>query len=184
MKTLIWIIGKPGSGKTTAGNLLGETAGAKHFSYGQLLKEVQPNPSDRGYSAEDREKVNAMLVLAGTSHDMIVVDGNPYAKIGFGFLGQVETFFDRVIVVHLLMTDKAALARLMDRNREVLAHDGSSQKDRIDNFNKNLLPQIVDYAKTHPIFEIDVGDRAATEVAISIMNFLQTENSEKVMEKE
>ena len=176
MKTLIWIIGKPGSGKTTVGSILGKTSGTKHFSYGQLLKEAQPNPSLKGYSAEDREKVNEILVLASNSHHMIVVDGNPYAKIGFGFLGQVKKFFDSVTVVHLLMTDEAALARLIDRNREVLAHDGSSQKDRVDNFNKNLLPLIVEYATTHSVFEIEVGDSAAKEVALSIMNFLATKN--------
>lgn len=166
------------------GNLLGETSGARHFSYGQLLKEVQPNPSLEGYSAEDRERINEILVLASNSHHTIVVDGNPYAKIGFGFLGQVEKFFDSVTVVHLFITDEAALARLIDRNRKVLAHDGSSQKDRVDNFNKNLLPLIVEYATTHSVFEIEVGNSTAKEVALSIMNFLPTDKSIKVIEKE
>lgn len=86
MKTLVWIIGKPGSGKSTIGNSLASLQGIAHLSYGELLKKIQPNPSDFGYSTKDRETVNQIILEKSQNYSVTVVDGNPYSKLGFGFL--------------------------------------------------------------------------------------------------
>jgi adenylate kinase family enzyme len=140
VKKLIWIIGKPGSGKTTIGHTLSELKeGVVHFSYGQLLKEVQPNPGVDGYSMQDREKVNEIIIQASLNYVVVVIDGNPYSQIGFGFIDQIRHGFDEVKVVHLCISDSQALSRLEERGREVLAHDGAVQADRIKNFNEKTF---------------------------------------------
>lgn len=166
----ILIIGKPGSGKTTVGNLLSNGDNIGHFSYGQLLRDIQPNPPLEGYSTEDREKVDQLLIQASDAFTTIIVDGNPYSKIGFGFLDRIEKFFNRVLVFHLLINDRQALARLEGRNREVSAHDGTSQKERIDNFDQKILPLIQKYKEGHTINEIDVSEMTTEQVARSIMS--------------
>jgi adenylate kinase family enzyme len=158
MKTFVWIIGKPGSGKTTIGDAISNLKdGIVHYSYGQLLKEIQPNPPADGYSMVDREKVNEIILQASQNHSIVVVDGNPYSQIGFGFIEQIRSGFDQIKVIHLCINDQEALSRLKQRGREVLAHDGSLQEDRIKNFNERLLPLIQEYCKRSPVTEIDVS---------------------------
>jgi adenylate kinase family enzyme len=164
MKTFVWIIGKPGSGKTTVGDSLSKLKEAiEHFSYGQLLKEVQPDPQEGGYSMEDREKVNEIILRASQSHSVVVVDGNPYSQIGFGFIDQIRKGFDQVKVIHLCINDETALLRLNRRGREVLAHDGSEQKDRVISFNEKLLPLIQEYSRSYDITEIKVDESDSIE---------------------
>ena len=158
MKTLVWIIGKPGSGKTTIGHALAELkAGVVHFSYGQLLKEVQPNPGVDGYTMIDREQVNEIILRASLDYSVVVIDGNPYSQIGFGFIDQIRQGFDEVKVVHLCISDSQALSRLEERGREVLAHDGVVQADRIKNFNEKLLPLIQEAGTRFNITDVEVG---------------------------
>jgi adenylate kinase family enzyme len=158
MKTFVWIIGKPGSGKTTIGDsLLKLKDRIVHYSYGQLLKEIQPNPPAEGYSMEDRQKVNEIILHASKNYSIVVVDGNPYSQIGFGFIDQIRSGFDQIKVIHLCINDQEALLRLKQRGREVLVHDGSLQEDRIKNFNKKLLPLIQEYSERSPVMEIDVN---------------------------
>ncbi len=173
MKKFVWIIGKPGSGKTTVGDYLGEASDTIHLSYGELLKNVQLNPSAEGYSMEDRQKANEIILEASKKHSVIVVDGNPYSKIGFGFLNQIKAGFDTIHIVHLLLDDTDALFRLNNRNREVLAHDGSSQEERIRNFNTKLLPLIEEYKRDKVISEIAVGGLSPQEVSQFIRKTIQ-----------
>jgi len=167
MKTFVWIIGKPGSGKTTIGDsLLKLKDDIVHYSYGQLLKEIQPNPSAEGYSMEDRQKVNEIILHASKDYSIVVVDGNPYSQIGFGFIDQIREGFDQIKVIHLCIDDQEALLRLKQRGREVLEHDGSLQEDRIKNFNEKLLPLIQEYGRSHDITEIKVGKDDSVEVIV------------------
>jgi adenylate kinase family enzyme len=173
MKKFVWIIGKPGSGKTTVGDCLAERNDSMHLSYGELLKNVQPHPAADGYSMEDREKVNEIILEASKNHSTIVVDGNPYSKIGFGFLEQIKSGFDALYIVHLLINDTDALLRLENRNRKVLAHDGSSQKERIQNFNTKLLPLIEEYKGDGIVNEIAVDGLSSQEVSEIIFKIIQ-----------
>lgn len=172
MKKFIWIIGKPGSGKTTVGDYLAETGDTIHLSYGELLKKVQPTPSAEGYTIEDREKVNEIILEASKNYFVTVVDGNPYSKLGFGFLDQIKTGFDTVHTFHLVIDDAVALLRLKNRNREVLVHDGGSQEERIQNFNTKLLPLIEEYKRDGIVNEIAVGELSSKEVSELILKII------------
>jgi len=172
MKRLVWLIGKPGSGKTTVGELISQEQDIVHFSYGQLLKQVQPNPGMDGYSLEDREKVNQILIEASRANEIVFVDGNPYSQLGFGFLKQIEKDFDEIITIELLIDDTEALARLNERNREVVAHDGNSQQERLDAFNNKLKPLIDRNRDLHGIKNIDVNSLTPDEVSKEIKEII------------
>lgn len=165
MKTFVWIIGKPGSGKTSVGDfLVNLNKNIVHYSYGELLKKVQPSPGLEGYTLIDRQRVNEIIIEAGRDYSVVVVDGNPYSQVGFGFIEQIENNFDQVKVVYLDVDDKTALARLHNRGREVLVHDGTTQEDRINNFNQKLLPLIEEYSNDHSVVTIKVEEGDLVEV--------------------
>ena len=168
MKTLMWIIGKPGAGKTTVGEMMGrEIAGAKHFSFGQVLREIEPDPSPRGYSDESRKRVREMIIGAAASHHMVIVDSNPYIR-GFLFVDLMRPHFDAVKVFQLTVADDVAHARLEGRGREIPVHDGSSEEDRVKKFNEEIAPVIREYHDAYGVRDIDVTDRTPEQVAATI----------------
>ncbi len=171
MKTLIWLIGKPGTGKTTVGDSLQNGLTARHFSYGQLLKDIQPSPSLEGYSEDDRRKVNETIVSASKTYSTIIVDGNPYSRTAFGFIDVMRPHFDKIFVLHLTIDDTEALTRLEKRGREVPAHDGSSEKDRVASFNTKLLPLIQESREEYDIRDIDVAQKTTEQVVAAINLF-------------
>ncbi len=173
MRKFVWIIGKPGSGKTTVGDYLAHTSDIVHLSYGELLKKVQPNPTSDGYSMEDRQKVNGILLEASRKHSITAVDGNPYSKLGFGFLDQIKTGFDTMHVVHLIIDDADALSRLKSRDRKMLVHDGDSEEERIQYFNSNLLPLIESYKSDKTVLEIEVKDHSTQEISQVILKLTE-----------
>ncbi len=112
MKVLVWLIGKPGAGKTTVGEMIErKIAGAKHFSFGQLLREIEPDPSPQGYSDESRKQVRERIIGASASHPLVIVDSNPYIR-GFFFVDLMRSHFDVVKVFQLVVADDVAHARL------------------------------------------------------------------------
>lgn len=153
MKTLIWVVGIPGSGKTTVAKWLENLTEGKLFSYGKLLKQAQPQSESGEYTQEDCEKANQILIDDSFICHNIIIDGNPYSKSGFDLLSRITSHFDEVKIVLLLVTDEVALARLEERSFPI--QDEVEQNERIDNFNSNLLPLITDYWKEHKIFQID-----------------------------
>jgi len=169
MKTFVWLIGKPGSGKTTVGNFLAQSDGIVHFSSSALLKEVQPNPGPEGYSMEDRKKVLEVYFKARDQYDVIIVDGNPYSEMGLHIIDLIAPYFDATHIIHLTIDDDKALARLTERDREVLAHDGTTEEDRLKRFNIKLLPLIEAYKQYEKVIEIDVGDSNSEAVAQKIL---------------
>jgi len=172
MKTFVWLIGKPGAGKTTVGDGLASLKQARHFAYSDLLKQVQPNPPATGYEDSDRDKVNQMIVEASNDVDVVLVSGNPYSSVGFGFLEQIRSHFSKILVIHLVISDGVTYQRLLARNREVLVHDGKNELDRVANFNDNLLPLINTYKIKNEIIEIDVTDMTKAQVITAVSQLI------------
>ncbi len=154
MKTLVWIIGKPGSGKTTIGQSISKSMNeAIHFSYGQILQEVRPNLSVKGYTIEDRKKADLIILKASNNYQVIIVD----SQVGFGLIERIKDFFDEVKVIYLCLEDSEALLRLKLRDRKILVHEGSTHEDRIKSFNEKQLPLIKKYRESFDIKEIGVN---------------------------
>lgn len=168
MKTLIGLIGKPGSGKTTVGQMLADQYGFKYVSYGQLLKDIQPKPSAAGYSIVDRERANAYLLELLQSYPGLVVSFNPQPGIKFWLLEQIGGTFNHVALFHLLVSDAMAHERLMNRDRAVLSHEGTTQLDRLAHFSTKQLPIIQEFQTTLHIKELVVDNKSKEDVLATI----------------
>jgi AAA domain len=172
MKTLIGLVGKPGSGKTTVGQLLAEQFGFQYVSYGQLLKVVQPKPGVGGYSIADREKVNEYILELRTKYPGIIISFNPPPDIKFWLLEQIGSMFDHVALFHLLVSDTTAHERLMSRDRAVLSHEGATQLDRLTQFSNKQLPIIREFQTILNIKELAVDNKSKEEVLAIISSEL------------
>lgn len=168
MKTLIWLVGKPGCGKTTVANILANLDGAKLFSYGKLLQQVKSDPGPGGFSNEDREKVNEIIASTAQINQTIIVDGNPYAKAGLEVLSLLKDQFDEIRIVHLCIADEIALARLEERCFPI--KDDARQQARIDFFNRKLLPLIEAYGTQQRVYALNVEKISPSMVAAKIMS--------------
>ncbi len=170
MKTFVWIVGKPGCGKTTVARLLENQEDSKVFSYGKLLREAQPRPGVDGYSLADYERVNEILNMSAMITPHIIIDGNPYSKLGFDSLSEIMISFDVIKIVHLKISDEVALRRLEARGFPI--HDEEIQQERIYNFNRYLLPIIRDYAQKHNILEIDAQYLSPVVIVSKILQWV------------
>lgn len=174
MRTLVWLIGKPGAGKTSVGELVHSLVPAsKHFSFGQLLKEYEPKPEAVGYSLTTREKVHELLRNEAKTVDYLIVDGNPYPPHGFGFLDQVKDIYDKVCILQLDCNNDTAEERIRSRKRRVvLPHEGNVYADRIASFNNIVLPEIENGKSVYAIDLISTQGRTPKSVAEEIVAML------------
>ncbi len=180
MSVLIGLIGKPGSGKTTVGQMLAEQLGFQYVSYGQLLKVVQSNPGVGGYSIADREKVNEYILELRTKYPGIVISFNPPPDIKFWLLEQIGSAFDHVALFYLQVSDATAHERLINRDREVLNHEGATQLDRLTYFSTKQLPIIREFQTILRIKELVVDNKSKEKVLASITAELASTLDNKV----
>lgn len=172
-RILISLIGKPGSGKTTAGKALEKTLGAQYISYSDILKAVNPNPGPTGFSIEDRKRANELVKEKSSEYGVTIISWNPQPKIGFWFLNEITSFFDHVFVINFCINDDIALERLIRRNRDVLKHDGTSDNERLLKFNTTQLPLIEEQRRSTPIIDICVDDLTVDELALKIISIVE-----------
>jgi hypothetical protein len=85
----------------------------------------------------------------------------------------MRSHFDKIFVLHLTIGDSEALTRLEKRGRDVPAHDGSSEKDRVVSFNTKLLPLIQESRDQYDIRDIDVAQKT-TEQVVAAINLLSS----------
>ncbi len=136
---LVWLIGKPGSGKTTVGEHLASMYNnIAYYSFSSLLKEFQSEVGEEGFRQDTRDKVYRVLTEL-SSRKLVMVSGNPYTATSFLDMKKLSDTFK---VVHFFAPDHIVLERLVARNREVFFHDGTSQKERLEKFNKEVQPRI------------------------------------------
>ena len=161
MNTLVSLIGKPGAGKTTIGDALSsKLPKSKHFSFGDLLKTMEPSYVAEGFTPEGRKKVYDFLIFEIQDVDYFIVDWNPYYPQGFYFLDTMRPFFTKAITVHLVCNDTEAEKRLAARKRRILLpHEGNVYKDRVDSFNTTVLPEIEKATENYSIIEVHTEDK-------------------------
>ena len=169
MKTLVWLMGKPGSGKSTVGKLLQEKIeNCSHFSFGELLKEMQKTPAPEGYTLDDQQRVYDFIKDRVPGNNVLVIDCNPYPPKRSGEHEQLDYLFDEVVNINLICSDEEGLSRLESRGREILAHDGSKSEDRLNNFNNVVLPEIEKSRALSNIIDIST-ERSSPEEIVDLI---------------
>lgn len=166
-------MGKPGSGKTTLGKLLEKNiSDSLHFSFGELLKSIQQAPTAEGYTLDDRQAVYDFLKEESKKVTTLIIDGNPYPPTNFDRRKQLDDLFENVFDIHIVCDDEVALTRLNERGRELLAHEGSTPKDRIQSFNTIVLPEIEKAKQVYSIKTVDTSFLSPSEICKKIEMFL------------
>lgn len=158
---LVWLIGKPGTGKTTVGKLVEQVKpGRVYYSFSDLLKKFQPDINKDGFTQDTRDEVYSFLSKE-SKIKTVIVSGNPYTKNSFNEMNKIN---QGVIVFNFEISDNEAVKRLMLRGREVFKHDGNSEKERLDGFNKKVLPEIEKITKNKKVHTLDVENKTPLEV--------------------
>lgn len=171
MKTgLVWLIGKPGSGKTTVGEYLSLSHDhIEYYSFSALLKQFQKEVGEDGFHQETRDKVYTLLADL-SARKLVIVSGNPYTPTSFGDMKKLTSLFR---VIHFSAPDTLVLERLNERGRVVFVHDGSSQEERLKKFNDNVQPLIDEVLKEGGLtisVEGKTKEGLAEEVILAMLN--------------
>jgi adenylate kinase len=185
----IAILGKPGSGKGTQADLLEKKFPFEHISTGALLRQ---RVKQRDFIAKRLHEIMETGGLVPTSSVFqlwmprlehlrrqkkfqgVVFDGSPrklYEAQMLDELLQLYQWDKKFKVLHLVISDKEAMERLLKRGRS-----DDDKKDvvyRLKVYKKEVLPVISYYKKQGEVVEIN-GEQSRENVHREIMRKLKS----------
>lgn len=177
----IILIGMPGSGKSTQGNLLSKKLKIPYLSTGHIFRDIAKEHTPIGRNV--KLVMNAGLLISDAKTLQIVSEylSRPVYKKGYildGFprtLGQAQKFKNGVDkVIYLKVSDKEILWRLAYRD------DGGREDDtllairkRIEVFHKFTDPVIEYYRRKSQLLEVN-GEREIDEIQKEIFKHLNS----------
>lgn len=176
------LIGIPGAGKSTQGNLLSKQLNIPYLSTGHIFRMIATEKSPLGRYV--KETINSGLLIPDEKTLKIVKEylsrseyKNGYILDGFPrTTRQAEAFgnnFDKV--VYLEIPDKEALWRLAYRNDVIRSDDTvATIKRRIEIFHKHTKP-VIDYYDKKGILALIDGTKSIKEVNNEILKSLGKE---------
>ncbi len=185
----ISLLGKPGSGKGTQAELLEKKFPFEHISTGELLRErarkhdfiakrlreimetggLVPTPSVFQLWMPRLEHLRKQKKFRG-----LVFDGSPRKLYEAQMLDELLQLYDwdkNFKILHLVISDKEALKRLLKRGRS-----DDDKKDvlyRLRVFKKEVLPALAYYRKKGEVVEIN-GEQSIENVHKEILRKLKT----------
>lgn len=173
------LIGIPGAGKSTQGNLLSRQLKIPYLSTGHIFRKIAKEKTRLGRYV--KETINAGLLIPDNKVIQIVNDylARPEYKKGYildGFprtLKQAKSFKNNVDkVIYLKIPDKEALWRLAYRNDSLRNDDTvAAVRKRIEIFHQYTEPVIKYYQRQGRLLIID-GIKSIPEVNQEILKSL------------
>ncbi len=173
------LIGIPGAGKSTQGNLLSRQLGIPYLSTGHIFREITKEKTVLGRYV--KETVNAGFLISDEKTIPIV---NSYLSRKEYERGYILDGFPRTVpqakkfknnidkVVYLEIPDKESLWRLAYRNDTVRQDDTvAAIKKRIEVFHRLTQP-VINYYKKHDKLVVINGMRSIKEVNREILKSL------------
>ncbi|XP_005107736.2 UMP-CMP kinase 2 [Aplysia californica] len=178
---VIFVLGKPGSGKTTQSQLVAQELGFQHISTGELIRN-QAKDDNSEYGAEILKYLNIVPLIPSeiscnllrqameqcTDQQTFIIDGFPRSQENFE--RWESTLVDQAIlqkVVVINCSDQVCRDRCLQvRNRE----DDSDfrVKDRIKSFSELTVPALETFRTLGLLVEVD-GDRKKEEVFADVV---------------
>ncbi len=175
----IILIGIPGSGKSTQGNMLSKKLNVPYLSTGHIFRELAKEHTKLGHQI--KLVMNAGLLISDKKTLKIVSDylSRPEYQKGYildGFprtLFQAKEFKNGIDkVVYLKVSDKEILWRLAYRNSQGREDDTLlAIRRRIEIFHKFTKPVLEYYRKREMLLEID-GEKPIEDIHKDIMTHL------------
>jgi adenylate kinase len=190
----VLLLGAPGSGKGTQGNILKATPGFYHFSSGEAFRRLDPESrfgklflehSTRGELVPDQLVLEVWLaniqahVILGDFHParhLLLLDGVPRTVQQ---AQMVERYIDVLAVVHLVCHDReAVMARLRARALKENRPDDTDEKvirNRFEVYERQTRP-ILDYYPKDRIIDVDcvgVPARVASRILAALAPLLE-----------
>ncbi len=173
------LIGIPGAGKSTQGNLLSRQLNIPYLSTGHIFRTLAKEKTKLGRYI--KETINAGLLIPDKKVLEIVSEylKRPEYKRGYildGFprtVAQAKNFKDKIDkVFYIKIPDKEALWRLAYRNNSLRGDDTvAAVAKRIDIFHKITEPVIDFYRRLSLLAEVD-GMKSIEEVNKEILKHL------------
>jgi adenylate kinase len=183
----IVLLGMPGSGKGTQGELLARRLGVAHISSGDLLRAQITAKTELGRTAsgylERGELVPDDLVFAVVSEAVVraaaaggyILDGFPRnrTQAEHAYTRAVERDIAAEVVVYLELTDEAARARLTGRASlgRVDDADGAVIERRLQLYHEETQPLLDYYRERGILVTIDAAQpvAAVTEAILTAL---------------
>lgn len=176
----IILIGMPGSGKSTQGNLLSKKLDIPYLSTGHIFRDLAKERSKLG--RQIKLIMNAGLLISDAKTLRIVSDylARPEYEKGYildGFprtLNQAEKFKNGIDhVIYLKVSDKEILWRLAYRDSEEREDDTLlAIRRRIEVFHKFTEPVLDFYSKKRKLVEVN-GEQPIKAIHNEIMKKIQ-----------
>lgn len=172
------LIGIPGAGKSTQGNLLSKQLEVPYLSTGHIFREIAKEKTQLGRYV--KETMNAGFLIPDEKVVPIVNSylGRKEYKRGYildGFprtVEQAKKFRNHVDkVIYLKVPDKEALWRLAYRNEERNDSTVAAIAKRIEIFHSSTKPVVEFYRKDSRLVEID-GSKKIEDINNEILGLL------------
>ena len=192
MKKLFWIIGAPGSGKTTDASMIAEkNDNIVHYSTGDMLREEVGSGSALGQEIESYISKGALVPLEIIVNTIVsainnapvpnvLIDGYPRSEeqmIAFDELVSKEDNIELASVIEVRVTEACARERILGRAAEAAPGEGRSD-DSEDVFNDRMkiytdpLGAIQRFYTDKELLTIINGERTLEEVVAEMQAFV------------
>ncbi|XP_031279352.1 UMP-CMP kinase 3-like isoform X1 [Pistacia vera] len=171
--TIVYVLGGPGSGKSTQCSKIVRHFGFCHLSVGDLLQAEVDSGSDNGKMIQDLKKEGKLVpsdivvkvlekAMQGSKNNKFLIDGFPRSQENLDAAQQILKI-DPVFVLFFDCSEEEMIKRLLNRNQGRVDDNIESIKKRLKVYFESTLPIINYYSSKGKIRKIN-AERPIEEV--------------------